>query len=153
LSSDPGGSSGGSSGGSTGGVDPGSSPPSFDASVCNAATYSVTTAVQSDPGGHAAFDTFDANYEIFCNSGPTQASIVSQAGGGPSPNWSCDIGTGGDCLSTQAICSWNSINTVCSLDSNFSDSAPGWSGIMIVGEDGALPGGQPAFFTFEGVRQ
>jgi hypothetical protein len=149
-------SSSSSPGGSTGGSDPGGSSgsSSFDASVCNAVTYSVTTTVESDPGGHAAFDTFDANYEIFCNSGPTQATIVSQAGSGPSPNWSCDIGTGGDCISFQAICGWSGgTPTVCTLDSNFSASAPGWSGTMTVGEDGALPGGQPAVFSFVGVRQ
>ena len=132
----------------------GSSPPSFDVSICNMATYAMSTTVVSDPGNLAPSDSFDGNYEVTCP-GPAQtdANITSQAGGGPSPAWSCSIGSGGDCDSFQAICSWNGTTTTCSLGSIFSSSPPDWTGIITVGEDLALPGGALLIFDFTATRQ
>ena len=145
--SPPSGSSGGGSSGSS--PDPVSSPPSYDVSVCNEGVFSVTTSVQSDPGGHAPFGSFDGNWEVFCQ-GTTQANLTQQSSGA-APPWSCNIGSGGDCDAGPTICSWGGVNTQCSLTSQFTQT--GWNGVMMAGVDGALPGGDPVSFSFTGERQ
>ena len=145
-SSDPGGSSG--SGGSGSG---------FPA-VCDMATFSASTSVESDPDGHNPVGppgSYDGPWETFCPSS-TQVNLTSQVGGG-APPWSCNLQPDGSCDAPPTICSWAGMNTSCSLSSQF--TAMSWDGTMSIGVDGSLPDtnmngmNEPLVLVFSAPRQ
>ena len=102
----------------------------------------VVQSVISNPGGHPT-DDIEGMWEHFCSDG--LVTIVQQSGTLNAP-WECLIGTDGSCNVGPTICSIGGNTTTCSLDSTIIDFD--WSGTMIGGLDGMLPGGQPVELTF-----
>ena len=97
--------------------------------------------VVSNPGDHPT-DDMAGEWEHFCSDGLLQ---IIQTSGNLNPSWECLIGTDGSC-SGSGICSIGGNTTMCSFDSFVVDFD--WSGTMIGGTDGNLPGGQTIELTF-----